>query len=82
MYPGQAVGYEDFDGPLFVGKLVQLNRDLGILGNKTMADYGCTEELCGEMTAGFNDANPFFPRTTSKAQMRDAFIRVMNGEYS
>ena len=82
MYPGQAVCYEDFDIPIFVEKLIQLNHDLNILNNKTMADYNCTEELCREMTSEFNDKSPFFPRTTSKAQMNDAFIRVMNGEYA
>ena len=82
MYPNQAVCYEEFDIAMFVNKLIQLNHDLNILNNKTMADYGCTEELCRKMTSEFNDTSPFFPRTTSRAQMCEAFISVMNGKYT
>lgn len=81
MYPEQAVPLKEFDIPTFVRKLIQLNRDLGILNGRSMADYGCTAELCREMTSEFRDKSPFFPRTTTKDQMCDAFIRVMNGDY-
>lgn len=81
MFPERAVTQDEFDIPMLVTKLIRLNRDLNIMNGKSMADYGCTEALCREMTAEFKNVNPFFPRSTSKQQMNEAFIRVMNGEY-
>ena len=82
MFPDKAVSFECFEVADFVQKLIQLNRDINIMGGKRLADYGCTAEICREIADEFNDSNPYFPRTTSKDQIYDAFIRVMNGEYS
>jgi alcohol dehydrogenase class IV len=80
MYPAKA-GTE-FAIAGFVRDLIQLNHDLGIMGGKTLIDYGCSEEVCTQLIATFYSDNPCFPRPISKEEMRQVFIRLMNGEYA
>ena len=82
MYPDQTVAKCDFEIDMFVKKLIQLNRDLNILDGKTMADYGCTEEIVDKMISPFSEKLYTFPRTTSKAQLKKIYMDVMNGKYS
>ena len=82
MYPDSAVARCDFEVGMLVQKLIQLNRDLNILGGKTMADYGCTEEIIDKMVSEFSDTLYTYPRTTSKKQLKTIFMDVMNGKYN
>ena len=84
MYPDHPVSKEDFEIDMFVQKLIQLNRDLNILGGKTMADYGCNEELVDKMVSEFPDSSMLYtyPRTTTKAQLKQMYMDVMNGKYT
>ncbi len=81
MYPDRQLAKDDFDAAILVEKLIQLNRDLNIMEGKSMVDYGCTEELVDRMVAGFREGLYSYPRTTSKAQIKEMYMRVMNGEY-
>jgi alcohol dehydrogenase class IV len=72
----------DFKIKMLVDDFIQLNRDLDILNGKSMSDYGCTKETVDEMMSTFPEKGLFsFPRTTTREQMRDMYIRVMNGEF-
>jgi len=81
MYPEHQVAKVDFEVDMLVKKLVQLNRDLNIMDGKSMADYGCTEEMVDRMVSEFSDQLYTYPRTTTKAQLKDMYMRVMNGEF-
>ena len=82
MYPDHPVSKEDFEIDMFVQKLIQLNRDLNILGGKTMADYGCNEELVDRMVSEFTSELYTYPRTTTQAQLKQMYMDVMNGKYT
>jgi alcohol dehydrogenase class IV len=81
MYPDEPIAKGEFDPAVLVCKLIQLNRDLDIMGGKSLADCGCTEELVDRMVAGFAEGLYSHPRTTTRAQIKDMYMRVMNGEY-
>lgn len=81
MYPAHAIGQADFEPGILVRKLIQLNRDLDIMNGRSLADLGCTEEMVDRMVGEFSDSLYSYPRTTSKAQLKEVFVRVMNGEY-
>ncbi|MCR4419727.1 MAG: iron-containing alcohol dehydrogenase [Clostridia bacterium] len=82
MYPDHPVAKEEFEPEMLVKKLIQLNRDLNILNGKTLADYGCTEEIVDRIVSEFNDRLYCLPRTTTKAQLKQMYMDVMNGKYS
>ncbi|MCX8032544.1 MAG: iron-containing alcohol dehydrogenase [Thermoleophilia bacterium] len=81
MYPEEPLAQEEFEPAHLVAKLIQLNRDLGILGGKTLADYGCTEETIDQIVATFPDDLYTYPRPTSKQDMKEIYLRVMRGDY-
>lgn len=81
MYPDHPVSKAEFEIKMLVDRLIMLNRQLNILNGKTMADYGCTEELVDKMVSEFNPDLYTYPRTTTTQQLKDMYIRVMNGEY-
>lgn len=71
-----------FEVKMLVDEIIQLNRDLNIMNGKTMADYGCTEETIDKMMEEFpENGKPSFPRTTTRAQMKELYMRVMKGEF-
>jgi len=82
MYPADYLSPNEFEPAHLVEKLIQLNRDLGILGGKTLADYGCTEETVDQIVATFPEDLYTYPRPTSKQDMKELYLRVMRGEYS
>ena len=49
-----------------------------------MADYGCNEELVDKMVSEFPDSSMLYtyPRTTTKAQLKQMYMDVMNGKYT
>lgn len=80
--PEHPVERKDFKVRMLVDELIQLNRDLNILNGKSMADLGCTEETVDIMLKNFPGwSRPNYPRTTTKADMKGLFMRVMNGEF-
>ncbi len=82
MYPLEAVEFKDFKIDDFVQKLIKLNYDLNIMNNKSMADYGCTEETVDQMLgAQYRGNNPNYPRTQDYNQMKKMYMDVMNGKY-
>lgn len=81
MYPDEPIAKGEFDPAVLVRKLVQLNRDLDIMSGKSLAECGCTEELVDRMVAGFAEGLYSHPRTTTRAQIKDMYLRVMSGEY-
>ena len=78
--PDNCVEYEDIEVSMLVDKFKSLNRQLNILNGKTLADFGCSEQLCRDMVANFFES-PFFPRTTTKIQMYEALVDIMKGKY-
>ncbi|MGI9953465.1 iron-containing alcohol dehydrogenase [Moorellaceae bacterium AZ2] len=82
MYPDHPVPKGEFEPEMLVRKLIQLNRDLNILNGKTLADYGCTEEIIDQIVSRFNENLYSLPRTTTRAQLKQMYMDVMNGKYS
>jgi len=82
MYPDQAVSRADFDIDDFVSKLIKLNNDINILEGKTMADFGCTEEIVDRILSEYIGSIYSFPRNTTKEQMKKIYMDVMNGKYT
>jgi alcohol dehydrogenase class IV len=81
MYPDRPIEREEFEPDMLVRKLIQLNRDLDIMGGRSLADCGCNEELVDRMLAGFSENLYTFPRTTTRKQIKDLYMRVMSGQY-
>jgi Alcohol dehydrogenase, class IV len=80
--PEHPVKRSEFEIRMLVDELIQLNRDLNIMNGRSMAEYGCTEETVDKMLEEFpENGKPTFPRTTTKAQMKEIFMRVMKGEF-
>lgn len=82
MYPEDPVPQGKFEPSYLVSKLIQLNRDLGILGGKTLADYGCTEDTIDQIMATFPEDLYTYPRPTTKEDMKEIYVRVMRGEFA
>ena len=82
MYPDHPVARCDFETDMLVQKLIKLNRDLNIMNGKTLADHGCTEEVVDRMISGFNGALYTFPRATTKEELKNIYMDVMNGKYT
>jgi len=80
MFPDKAIR-DGFEVQMLVDEAIKLNRDLNILGGKTMKDYGCTEEIVHKIMSTFSPARPGYPRTTSREDWTKIMIKVMNGEY-
>ena len=80
--PEKQVDRCDFDIDMLVGELIQLNRDINILGGKSMADLGCTEETVDIMLKNFPGWSKVnYPRTTTREEMKVIFMKVMKGDY-
>lgn len=80
--PEHPVDRCNFEVQMLVDELIQLNRDLNIMNGKSMADLGCTEETVELMLKNFPGwSKQFFPRTTTNADMKEMYMRVMNGEF-
>lgn len=80
MFPDKAVDY-DFEVSMLVDEIIKLNRDLKIMGGKTMADYGCTMETIDLIMEKFPASRPIYPRTTTTEEWKTVMIDVMNGKY-
>ena len=72
---------EIFEVELLVEEVMKLNRDINILGGKTMKDYGADEAMIHKIMESFSPQRPGYPRTTSKEDWTNIMIKVMNGEY-
>jgi len=79
MFPDKAVK-NGFEIQMLVDEAIKLNKDLNIMGGKTLADIGCDEKLIDVMLKNFS-SRPSYPRTTSKEDWKRILIKVMNGEY-
>ena len=80
MCPNCNVKLDDFEVSMLVEKFKKLNRQLNILNGKTMADFGCNEQLCQAMVENFFES-PCYPRSTTKIQMYEAMVKIMKGKY-
>jgi alcohol dehydrogenase class IV len=83
--PERPVCKADFETDLLVKKAIQLNRELNILGGKTLKDppYNCTEAIIDKMIdAQFSGNSWMFPRTTERPQLKKIYMDVMEGKYS
>ena len=76
MYPDAQVTLAEFSIPDFVRKLVQLNRDLGILGGKTLADYGCDEAMIDKFLEHYRNL-AVYPRKTTKEEMKAIYMDIL-----
>jgi alcohol dehydrogenase class IV len=70
-----------FEPELLMTEIMRLNRDLNIMGGKTMKDFGATEAIIHKIMEPFSPKRPGYPRTTSKEDWTKIMIKVMNGEY-
>ena len=84
MFPDNPLPKETFKPRMLAEKIIDLNRQLNILDGKTLADLGCTEKAIDEIINRqfVRRENLYtFPRTTTKEQLKEALIRVMNNGY-
>lgn len=81
MYPDAQVARGGFEPSILVERLIQLNRDLNIMDGRSMADLGCTEELVDKMVAEFPENLYTYPRETTRADIKEIYMRVMRGDY-
>ena len=80
MFPDKDIS-AGFDVQMLVYEIMKLNRDINIMGGKTMKDFGANEEIIHKIMESFSPARPGYPRTTSKEDWTNVMIKVMNGEY-